>query len=172
MGYFSSQGIKFQTDLRKPAIHINFRGVTYGMRFRFSIGLDKGRELIQCSTQFPLSVPEESRQAVSEFIVRANYGIKIGRIEMDQESGNLFFRASSFVLGAGDIDRIVRRLTGISVGFCDLLTPELMQCLYSGVNPRFSAPRKTIVPLDFQPASDQRHAHGLPEAAPTIQPPE
>ena len=172
MGYFSSRGIKFQTDLRKPAIHMNFKGMTYGMRFRFSIGLDKERELVQCSSKFPLSVPEEMRPAVSEFIVRANYGVKIGRAEMDHESGNLFFRASSFVVEEPDMDKIVRRLTGISIGFCDLFTPELMQCLYSGVTPRFTAPRKAVVPPEAQPRQDQQDTAPPPVSAATIQPPE
>jgi len=143
--YFSSRGIRFQTDLRRPAIHMNFKGMTYGMRFRFSIGLDKARELVQCSSKFPLSVPVDSRQAVSEFIVRANYGVKIGRIELDHESGDLFFRVSSFVGQEADMDKIVRRLTAISIGFCDHFTPELMQCLYSGVTPRLTAPRKSVL---------------------------
>lgn len=172
MGYFSSRGFKFQTDLRKPAIHMNFKGMTYGMRFRFSIGLDKERELVQCSSRFPLSVPEESRPAVSEFIVRANYGVKIGRVEMDQETGNLFFRASSFVVEEADMDKIVRRLTGISVGFCDCFTPELMQCLYSGVIPRLTAPRKAAVPPKAQPHQDQQDSASPPEPAGTIQPPD
>jgi hypothetical protein len=146
MTYFNSRGIKFQTDLRKPAIHMNFKGMTYGMRFRFSIGLDRERELVQCSSKFPLSVPEGSRPAVSEFIVRANYGVKIGRVEMDHESGDLFFRVSSFVAAEADMEQVVRRLAGISIGFCDLFTPELMQCLYSGVSPRFTAARRDGVP--------------------------
>lgn len=172
MGYFSSRGINFQADLRKPAIHMNFKGVRYGMRFRFSIGLDKGRELVQCSSKFPLSVPEESRTAVSEFIVRANYGVKIGRAEMDHESGNLFFRASSFVVEEPDMDKIVRRLTGISIGFCDLFTPELMQCLYSGVTPRLTAPRKATVPPEAQPRHDQQDTASPPVFPATIQPSE
>ncbi|TSA30074.1 MAG: hypothetical protein D4R65_13955 [Verrucomicrobiaceae bacterium] len=169
MGYFSSRGIKFQTDLRKSAIHMNFKGVTYGMRFRFSIGLDKGRELVQCSSKFPLSVPEEMRAALSELIVRANYGVKIGRVEMDQESGDLFFRASSFVVEEADMDKIVRRLTGISIGFCDFFTPELMQCLYSGVTPRLTAPRKAVVPLETQPHQDQQDVTSSLEPAATSQ---
>ena len=169
MGYFSSRGIKFQTDLRKPAIHMNFKGMTYGMRFRFSIGLDKERELVQCSSKFPLSVPEEMRPAVSEFIVRANYGVKIGRVEMDQESGDLFFRASSFVVEEADMDKIVRRLTGISVGFCDFFTPELMQRLYSGVTPRLTAPRKAVVPPEAEPHHELQDATSPLEHAATSQ---
>lgn len=70
------------------------------------------------------------------------------------------------------MDKIVRRLTGISIGFCDLFTPELMQCLYSGVTPRLTAPRKATVPPEAQPRHDQQDTASPPVSPATIQPSE
>lgn len=42
----------------------------------------------------PLTIPENRRSAVSEYLTRANYGMVVGNFEMDLDDGEVRFKSS------------------------------------------------------------------------------
>lgn len=47
-----------------------------------------------CYSIAPFNVPEEQRIMISEFITRANYGLRIGNLEMDFSDGEIRYKTS------------------------------------------------------------------------------
>lgn len=43
-------------------------------------------------TYFPMDIPENKRELVSEFLTRANYGLKTGNFEMDLSDGEVRYK--------------------------------------------------------------------------------
>ena len=59
----------------------------------------------------PIAVAEEYRAATAEFMMRANYGLKLGAFELDFRDGEVRFKSTlsavSGVPSAGDVSRVV-----------------------------------------------------------------
>ena len=63
----------------------------------------------------PIKVPEEHRPKVAEYIVRVNYGIMIGHLDMDFSDGEVRFKASTDVQGTQLSKDMVKQMIGSSL---------------------------------------------------------
>lgn len=100
-----------------------------------SIVIDEDDDLIQCLTTYQPKVPELFRGMVAEFICRANYGMKIGKFEMDFRDGELRFHTSSAFLTGVLPDEVIRRVFGTNFVIADKYYPAFMKVLYGGYTP-------------------------------------
>jgi hypothetical protein len=56
-------------------------------------------DLFQVACFSPLRIPVGSRRDIAEAIVRANYGLRVGKFELDLDDGELFFQVSQILDG-------------------------------------------------------------------------
>ena len=92
--YFESQKwhyeVKQNDDTRFIAtLGINIKGKLSSCRLIAIIG----ERDIQCVTFCPLKAAEEVRPQVMEYLTRANYGLRIGKFEMNCDDGEVRYQA-------------------------------------------------------------------------------
>jgi hypothetical protein len=83
----------------------------------------------------PVKVPEEQRQAVAEFVTRANYGLRIGNFEMDFGDGEVRYKSSLDFEGAELTPELVRHAIYPAVQTMDRYLPGVMGLLYGDKSP-------------------------------------
>ncbi|MAU13272.1 MAG: hypothetical protein CL607_25870 [Anaerolineaceae bacterium] len=83
----------------------------------------------------PVNVPDEKRQAISEFIARANYGMIIGNFELDYDDGEVRYKTSIDVEGASLSHPLLRQVVYTNVLVMDRYMPGLMKVIFSDQPP-------------------------------------
>ncbi|MBN1978846.1 MAG: YbjN domain-containing protein [Anaerolineae bacterium] len=83
----------------------------------------------------PVKVPEEQRLAAAEFITRANYGLRIGNLEMDFNDGEIRYKSSLDFEGEMLTPRLIRLAIYPAVQTLDRYLPGLMTVIYGGKTP-------------------------------------
>ena len=78
----------------------------------------------------PVSVPEDKRREVAEFITRANYGMRIGNFEMDFSDGELRYKSSIDVEDDCLSSPLVKHMVYPNVLMMDKYLPGIMGILY------------------------------------------
>ena len=84
-------------------------------------------------TVFPVRVPENKLQEVSEFITRANYGMIIGNFELDFSDGEIRYKTSVDVEDIEFSEALIRHLIYANVLTMDKYFSGLMRVLYAGI---------------------------------------
>ncbi len=83
----------------------------------------------------PIKAPEEVRQAVAEFITRANYGLRIGNFEMDFDDGEVRYKSSLDFEGATLDPALIKNAIYPAVQTMDRYLPGLMSVFYGSKSP-------------------------------------
>lgn len=91
VGFFVADGLKFMADEAKGVIATGF-GAGKSCRVHLMAQVNERCKMMFLSFDFPMSVPCERRVEMAEAIARANYGLLIGRFEMDMGDGELGFQ--------------------------------------------------------------------------------
>jgi hypothetical protein len=84
----------------------------------------------------PVRAPESKRQAMAEFLTRANYGMVIGNFEMDFEDGEIRYKTSLDVEGAELLHPLLRQVVYANIVITDRYLPGIMRVLYSDATPQ------------------------------------
>ena len=71
-----------------------------------------------------------SRRDIAETIVRANYGLRVGKFEMDFEDGELRFHASQILDGDAVGTAVIDRMIGTAVNMMDTYLPAFISVVY------------------------------------------
>lgn len=100
------------------------------VNFRVFIQAMDEADQLMVYTYSPNNVPEEKRLAAAEFVTRANYGLKIGNFEMDMSDGEVRYKASIDVEGAGLCTTMVKNLLGVGAAMMMRYHPGLMKLIY------------------------------------------
>lgn len=82
----------------QPILHLNFAGEN-GQWECYAQAREIQQQFIFYSL-LPVKVPEPKRQAIAEYITRANYGITIGNFELDFNDGEIRYKTSISVEGS------------------------------------------------------------------------
>ena len=83
----------------------------------------------------PIKAPEEQRQAVAEFITRANYGLRIGNFELDFSDGEVRYKSSIDFEGETLTPGLIKMAIYPAVQTMDRYLPGLMSVIYSNQAP-------------------------------------
>jgi len=83
----------------------------------------------------PVKVPEELRLAVAEFVTRANYGLRIGNMEMDFRDGEVRYKSSLDFEGETLTPQLIKLAIYPAVQTLDRYLPGLMAVIYGGKTP-------------------------------------
>jgi hypothetical protein len=83
----------------------------------------------------PLDAPEGKRQAVAEYLTRANYGLFLGNFEMNFEDGKVLFKTSIDAGEAPLSQNLLGQLILDNVVTMDRYLPGIMAVIYGGALP-------------------------------------
>ncbi|MBD1867171.1 YbjN domain-containing protein [Cyanobacteria bacterium FACHB-471] len=73
----------------------------------------------------PIATPEDKRQAIAEFLTRANYGMTIGNFELDFNDGEIRYKTSIDVEGDRLTFALIKRLVYTNVMMMDEYLPGI-----------------------------------------------
>lgn len=125
--------LRFESDAENETIVASFRGEVASYRVIGRVEADQ--DLFQVFGLIPIRVPEGSRPAVAETIVRANYGLKVGKFELDFEDGELRYQAAHILAGDSLDGAIVQRLIGTTMAMMDRYLPAILSVIYGNEPP-------------------------------------
>ncbi len=131
---YEDEGLNFSTDDENQLIHFRMdTEVSPDVLFRVRI---VNSRTVLFETKLPMNIPEKSREAVSSYLTRANYGLLVGCFQMDFDDGELTYNAA----GCHDdddalSDDVIRRLTYVGFNMFDRYIPGVFAIVYSGKEP-------------------------------------
>ncbi len=82
------------------------------------------------------SAPEHRRQAVAEFVTRANFGMVIGNFELDFDDGEIRYKTSIDVEGVSLAPALIKNLVYANVLMMDRYLPAITQVIEGTASPR------------------------------------
>lgn len=80
-------------------------------------------------------VPADKRQAVAEYLTRANYGLVVGNFEMDFSDGEVRYKTSIDVEGGRLTQQMVRALVYVNVLMMNKYLPGIKSVVYADASP-------------------------------------
>lgn len=83
----------------------------------------------------PIKAPEEKLHAVAEYITRANYGLRIGNLEMDFNDGEVRYKSSLDFEGVALTDDLIKHAIYPAVQTMDRYLPGLLKVVYGDEPP-------------------------------------
>ncbi|MDP8225211.1 MAG: YbjN domain-containing protein [Candidatus Lernaella stagnicola] len=83
----------------------------------------------------PNNIPEPNRQAIAEYLTRANYGMRVGNFEMDFEDGEVRCKTGISINAAEITQEIIKDLLYINLVTTDKYLPGINKVVYGDANP-------------------------------------
>jgi hypothetical protein len=82
-----------------------------------------------------VNAPPDRRQAITEFLTRANSGLLIGNFEINLDDGEICYKTSLDVSDAELSPALVKNVVYMNVLMMDRYLPGIMAVLYGEVSP-------------------------------------
>ena len=130
--YLNSQNWKFNYNSAKGLFTLNMSAKNFtSVRIVVQINDDS---IISYAIS-PINVPEEKRQAACEFITRANYGMKVGTLEMDMNDGEI--RNRTYIIAKDALPNLadVEKCVDFSFLVLDRYGKGLLPMIYGNLTP-------------------------------------
>jgi hypothetical protein len=124
---------KFRKVEDQPVLTLGFKGENGSWRC-FAQSKEEQERFIFYSVM-ESNVPPETRDAVGEFITRANYGMIIGNLEMDYNDGEVRYKTSIDIEGGELTPGMIKSLIYVNVMMMDRYLPGIMSVIYAGTDP-------------------------------------
>lgn len=132
--HLDEHDIRYLVNSEAQSICADFRGEVGTYRIIARIDGDDG--LFQVFGMAPIRVPDGSRPAIAETLCRANYGLKVGKFEMDLDDGELRFQAAHIMHQDGLEDETIERLMGTTMAMLDMYLPAVLSVIYGNELPQ------------------------------------
>ena len=130
--YLNSQNWKFGYNADRGLFTLNMSTKNFtGARVVVQINDDS----IIAYAIAPINVPAEKRQAACEFIARANYGLKVGTLEMDMNDGEI--RNRTYIIAKDALPNLadVEKCVDFSFLVLDRYGKGLLPMIYGNLTP-------------------------------------
>jgi hypothetical protein len=98
--------------------------------------IDEDGGLFQVFGISNLRVPSGCRPSVAEAVARANYGLKVGKFELDFEEGDLRFQAAQLLPYDSLEDHTIERLIGTTMAMLNMYLPAFLSVIYGNEVPQ------------------------------------
>ncbi len=86
-------------------------------------------QILLCYAVAPLQAPPEARQAVAEFVTRANHGLWIGNFEMDWADGEVRYKSSLDFEGLALTPALIRNVISPTLQMLVCYLPGLINVI-------------------------------------------
>ena len=134
MQHLDERQVRYLTNAESRSVCADFRGQVG--TYRIIAAVDADGTLFQVIGGSPIRIPEGARPSIAETIARANYGLKIGKFEMDVDDGELRFQASQILTDGGLDDEVIGRLMGLTMAMLDTYLPAVLSVVYGNELPK------------------------------------
>ena len=132
--HLDEHNVRYLTGGDSQSICADFRGEVG--TYRIIAQVESENELFQVFGLAPVRVPEGCRPAIAETIARANYGLRVGKLEMDMDDGELRFQVAQ-ILADDNLDgSVIHRLIGTAMGMLDRYLPAILSVIYGNELPK------------------------------------
>ncbi len=135
MVFFREDEWAFEKLPDRPLLRLPFQGQNGKWNCYAQVRVTKDLEQILFYSVAPLTIPEESRLAVAEFITRANYAMALGNFEMDFSDGEVRFKTSVDVTNVEVLPGLLRPVVYTNCLMMEKYLPGLMSVIYTHVSP-------------------------------------
>jgi hypothetical protein len=130
---FDAKGYKYHANHELKMVTAGFQG--RNCKFLAHFKLDEKWDLLQVFAAVPVIVPAGCRPAIAETIARANFGMRLGKFEMDFSDGELRFQIANFFSEQCADENILHQMVGAAVGTMDRYFPAIMAVIYANELP-------------------------------------
>ena len=100
----------------------------------------RGRVPVRGLRCAPVRVPGGARPAVAETIVRANYGLRFGKLEMDYTDGELRHQVACPLIDGQLEEVLIARSLGAVLATLDRYLPAILSVVYGNELPKDAVP--------------------------------
>ena len=121
------------SDIGDNVLRTNFQGES-GQWACFAQTREEQNQFVFYSV-CPLSVPEDKRAVMADFLTRANYGMILGNFEMDFDDGEVRYKTSIDSNGDDLTPTFIRPLIYANVLMMDKYLPGVMAVTYGNIGP-------------------------------------
>ena len=125
IGYWTSDDQAIRTDLRGEVAV-----------YRIVAHVDAESDLFQVFGYSPLRVPEGCRPAIAEAVARANYGLRLGKFELDLDDGELRFQMAQILTSDAVGEDVIDRMIGTTLNMLDMYLPAFLSVIYANELPK------------------------------------
>jgi len=129
--YFKKNDWNFELDEEHGVLQTGMQGENAKFKC-YAIVEDS---ILQFLTVFPSNVSEKKRSEIAEFITRACYNLKVGRLEMDYNDGEVRFHTSSLFAGEVPAEEVIHGVVGYNLVQADKHYPAMMSITFGGAKP-------------------------------------
>ena len=133
VNFFEEDQWSFAEIEEKSSIRLVFRG-EHGQYICYAQAREEGQQFVFYSV-CPIQVPQEKRQAIAEFITRANYGMIIGNFELDFNDGEIRYKTSIDVEGDRLTSALIKQIVYANIIMMDEYLPGIVAVIENDVSP-------------------------------------
>jgi Family of unknown function (DUF1790). len=129
--FLTNEGWNFTNDDEKQ-FHLGINGANGSYKGYFVVDDPK----LYFYFNIPYNIPENKRQAICEYICRANYGLYLGNFEMDMSDGELRYKTSvNWAEDAVPSDEMFHALIYLNATTVDKYFTGVNAVVYGGISP-------------------------------------
>lgn len=130
---FQQNGWKFQADGSGLRISTSFR--TKHCNVGCTIGIEPSDDLIQVVSFFPFAVPVARRLDAGELCIRLSYRMKMGRFDLNFQTGELRFHTSSSYVKGDLKHEVIRRVLAVNLAMMEQWFLAFTATIYGNTPP-------------------------------------
>ncbi len=131
--FFTEDDWSFTKLQGEPVLRMTFQGEN-GQWTCYAKAKEDQQQFIFYSI-CPIAAPEDKRQAIAEFLTRANYGMTIGNFELDFTDGEIRYKTSIDVEGDRLTSALIKNLVYTNVMMMDEYLLGIKAVIETGVSP-------------------------------------
>lgn len=133
--YLDSQNWKYKHDEDKHRFIFGMKLECENVDGCMLVVTARDEEDLSCKALLEDKVPESSRDAVVEYITRANYGLFLGNFQMDMEDGELLYQTYSVFYDHKAMQQEVRRVIQVAIHMAERYAQGVYDIVHYGVDP-------------------------------------
>ena len=136
--HFADRDLRYSAHDERLTVTADFRGEVGA--FRLMARIDEDDSLLQVFAYIPIRATPGSRAVIAEAVSRANFGMKVGKFELDMSDGELLYQAAQILVPGEDGEtflpvRVIGRLIGTALAMVDKYTPAYLSIIYGNETP-------------------------------------
>jgi hypothetical protein len=133
--FFQSDNWTFEKVHDRPVLRLPFQGKNGKWNCFAQVRVGSSLEQFLFYSVLPLNVPEPMRQAIAEFVTRANYGMAIGNFELDFSDGEVRYKTSIDASDAELTHALIRPVVVTNCLMMDKYFAGFMSVIYANISP-------------------------------------
>jgi hypothetical protein len=133
IAFFQADNWPFEQIAESSVLHTSFQG--RNAQWECFARTQESPQRFLFYSLCPVSVSEEKRQLISEFLNRANYGLAIGNFEFDFDDGEVRYKTSVDIEGSDLTFSLIKRLVYANVVTVDQYLPGIRAVIDDDISP-------------------------------------